>query len=369
MFWNWQQIDWPNFQWDQSKLQAYESKFLKQSGIQIGSTKHINENGFVELAIDLITDEALRTSEIEGEYLDRDSVQSSLRKNFGFDVPNYRIKPAEFGIAAIMTDLYENHTSSLNHELFFKWHKLLTNGRQDLKDIGSYRTHTDIMQVVSGRVDKPKVHFEAPPSSTVTDEMQHFIKWWNRTKPGSKNELTPLVRAGVAHLYFVCIHPFEDGNGRIGRALIEKCLSEDMGKPTLIAISQTIYRNKKDYYQKLEDNNKHSEITDWLIYFSEMVLEAQTYTIQLVSFLIEKTKLFDRLRNQINNRQLKVLERMFREGLEGFTGGLSAENYISITGTSRATASRDLADLLDKGAFIKTGQLKSTRYHLNVDLY
>lgn len=141
-----------------------------------------------------------------------------------------------------------------------------------------------------------------------------------------------------------------------------------MGKPSLIAISQTIYRNIKDYYQKLETNNKHLEITDWLTYFSEMVLEAQTYTIRLVNFLIEKTKLFDRLRNQINERQMKVLERMFREGLEGFIGGLSAENYISITGTSRATASRDLADLHEKGALTKTGQLKSTRYHLNIEV-
>lgn len=193
MTWNWQQSDWPNFRWEQLKLQAYETKFLRQSGIQIGSSKHINEDGFVELVIDLITNEAMKTSEIEGEYLDRDSVQSSLRKNFGIEVSNHRTKPAEFGIAAIMTDLYQNHLSPLNHDLLFKWHELLTNGRLDLKDIGSYRTHADAMQVVSGRVDKPNVHFEAPPSSTVTDEMQQFIEWWHHTKPGSENQLTPLV--------------------------------------------------------------------------------------------------------------------------------------------------------------------------------
>jgi len=245
---------------------------------------------------------------------------------------------------------------------------MLTSGRRDLTDIGRYRTHEDPMQVVSGRIDKPEVHFEAPPSSDMQKEMDAFLAWWRETAPGGRNALPALTRTGIAHLYFVCVHPFEDGNGRIGRALAEKSLAQSQGEPTLIALSQTIDRNRKAYYNALERNNKANEITDWLVYFSNTVLEAQEYSLDMIDFLIEKTRLYDRVKGQLNERQQKVLERMFREGLEGFKGGLSAENYISITGTSRATATRDLQDLVEKGALLKTGALKSTRYHLNIKL-
>jgi len=366
MTWNWQQSDWPDFRWNNAKLKPLESLFLKQSGIQIGSTKHFDESEFRYLVIDLITSEAMKTSEIEGEYLDRKSVQSSIRHNFGLEINNRRVSLAEHGIAALMTDLYQNFSEPLTHDILYEWHSMLTNGRNDLQDVGAYRTHKDTMQVVSGRVDKPTIHFEAPPSAAVFNEMQKYISWWHRTTPRASDELPPLIRAGIAHLYFVCIHPFEDGNGRIGRALVEKALSEELGKPTLIALSQIIERDKKLYYKKLEENNKHNEITDWLIYFSNTILKAQEYSLKLIDFLIQKTKLFDQLRNKLNHRQTKVLERMFREGIDGFKGGLSAENYISITGASRATVTRDLTDLLAKGALLKTGQLKSTRYYLNI---
>lgn len=198
--------------------------------------------------------------------------------------------------------------------------------------------------------------------------MDAFMAWWKATSPGSKNPLPALTRTGIAHLYFVCIHPFEDGNGRIGRALAEKSLAEYQGEPTLIALSQTIERNRKAYYEALEHNNKDNEITGWLAFFSSTVLEAQDYSLDMIDFLIEKTKLHDRVRGQLNERQSKVLERMFREGPGGFKGGLSAENYISITGASRATATRDLQDLVEKSVLLKKGKLKSTRYHLNVKL-
>lgn len=368
MPWNWEQKDWPDFRWDSSALAALEAQFLHQSGILIGSTKHFKDDEKAVLIVDMMTGEAVKTSEIEGEILNRDSVQSSIRRNFGLDADNRRVSPAERGIAEMMVDLYRNFADPLSHQSLFEWHKLIASGRNDLKDIGRYRTHDDPMQVVSGPIHDPKIHFEAPPSSHMKAEMDRFIQWFAKTAPGQKAELPALTRAGIAHFYFVCIHPFEDGNGRIARALAEKALSQSLGQPTLVALSQIIQSKRKAYYDSLELNNKDNEITDWLLYFAQTVLEAQSYSLKMIDFLIEKTKLYDQVKAQLNERQAKVVERMFREGLEGFKGGLSAENYITITGTSRATATRDLQELVTLGALIKTGELKSTRYWLNVQI-
>lgn len=368
MAWNWQQKDWPHFDWDEDALAKAETQFLRQSGMLNGAIRHFSESDRNLLVVDLITGEAIKTSEIEGEYLNRDSVQSSILRNFGLETDHRRVRPAERGIADMMTDLYKHFGKSLSHTTLFNWHKMLTNGRQDLKDIGRYRRHTDPMQVVSGRLDKPHVHFEAPPSGNMKKEMNAFISWWRESAPDGSNPLPALTRTGIAHLYFVCIHPFEDGNGRIGRALAEKSLAECQGEPTLIALSQTIERNRKAYSAALERNNKNNEITDWLVYFATTILNAQEYSLDMVDFLIGKTKLYDRLKGKLNERQEKVLARIFREGLEGFKGGLSAENYISITGTSRATATRDLQELVEMSVLLKTGERKSTRYHLNKTL-
>lgn len=366
MKWNWQQKDWPKFSWDPKKLEILEDQFLHQAGILMGLTQHLHHENQSNITIDFITTEAIKTSEIEGEYLNRASVQSSIKANFGLKTGRRRIKPAERGIADMMTNLFKNFDQPLSHQLLFNWHKMLTSGRYDLQDIGRYRTHTEPMQIVSSRLDKPKIHFQAPPSKKMKQEMNAFIQWWKKTAPKTKNALKPLTRASIAHLYFVCIHPFEDGNGRIARALTEKSLAEYLGKPSLIALSQTIEENRKNYYDALEKNNKNNQIDNWMEYFASNILKAQNNSIRLVEFLIQKTKLYDQLKNQINPRQEKILERMFREGLKGFKGGLSAENYIRITKTSRATATRDLNDLVQKGALFKTGELKSTRYYLKL---
>lgn len=194
------------------------------------------------------------------------------------------------------------------------------------------------------------------------------MQWFARTAPGGEAPLPILTRAGMAHLYFVTIHPFEDGNGRIGRAIAEKVISEGLGHAALIALSLTINRGRATYYDMLERSNKDNEITDWLVYFAATIVQAQAHSQSLVEFLIGKTRFYDRLRGLLNERQEKVLARMFREGPAGFKGGLSAENYLRITGTSRATATRDLQDLVDKQALTRTGALKSTRYHLLLEV-
>lgn len=366
--WSWQQEDWPNFPYERKKLEALEAEFLRQAGIFIGTVKHIPTSDQEQLTVDLISDEALKTSQIEGEILNRESLQSSIRLNFGLASDHRKIPPAEQGIAEMMVDLYRNFAAPLSDELLFAWHRMLMHGRRDIEDVGRYRMGEGPMQVISSPIHEPRVHFEAPPSTRLQGEMVQFIKWFNQTSPGEKSSLPVLIRAGITHWHFVTIHPFEDGNGRIARALAEKAISQGLEQPTLLALSHVINSKRKTYYEILERTNKRNDITDWLVYFAETILEAQRHAQRVVEFLVAKTKFFDQLRGGLNSRQEKALARMFREGPSAFKGGLSAENYIGITGTSRATATRDLYDLVQKKALIQTGVLKGTRYHLNLML-
>lgn len=366
MVWNWQSREWPIFTYDSNALEPLETQFLLQSGEFFGACKHIGPNDQETLKIELISEEAVKTSEIEGELLDRSSVQSSLRQQFGIAAEAPGVKPAERGISEMMVDLYRNFARPLDDQTMFGWHKMLLKGDLSVRVIGGYRTHSDPMQVVSGPLHKRKVHFEAPPSDRLPDDMKRFIAWFNETAPRGKQALPALTRASLAHLYFVCIHPFEDGNGRIGRALAERSLAQNLGQPSLVALAYTIERKRKDYYEALERNNKDLEVSDWMIYFANTILDAQKNTIARVDFYLAKARFYERFRDMLNERQEKVVARMFREGIDGFKGGLSADNYISITRTSRATATRDLQELVVTGAFTRTGQLRHTRYHLNL---
>ena len=364
--WNWEQPDWPHFKFHAADLEQFEEQFLIESGLLLGSLEHIDEQETTHLRVEIITHEALKTSEIEGEHLNRDSLQSSIRRHFGLQTDGSDVPAAEKGIADMMIDLYQHFSEKLTHKLLYKWHEMMMSGRVDLQDIGHYRTSTEPMQVVSGPMNNPKVHFEAPASEQMQAEMRDFIKWFNDSGAQDKTPLPSITRAGITHLYFVSIHPFEDGNGRAARALSEKALAQSLGRPTLTALSMFIEEHRKDYYDALKRASKTNEITEWLVYFGNVVTGAQQHSQQLVSFLIQKTKLFNRLGDQLNKRQEKVLLRMFKEGPRGFKGGLSAGNYINITRTTRQTATRDLGDLVRKGALIKKGEKRYARYYLNL---
>ena len=214
----------------------------------------------------------------------------------------------------------------------------------------------------------PKIHFEAPPSVRIPSEMTQFVDWFNGTGQAGAEPLPAITRAGIAHLYFESIHPFEDSNGRIGRAIAEKSLAQSLGQPSLMALAATILARRARYYTALEAANKENEMTDWLAWFAGVTIEAQRRTIALIEFLIDRTKLLDRLAGQLNDRQQKALQRMFKEGPEGFKGGLSAGKYSTITGASPATTTRDLADLTEKGALIREGERKHARYKLSIPL-
>lgn len=368
MRWNWQQEDWPHFAYDASPLRPAEDAFLTGGGVIIGILHHVEADAQQGLAIELISQEVVDSSAIEGEVLDRSSVQSSLARQLGFSTDRRKANAAEAGAAELMADLYRRYYAPLSDELLFAWHRMLMNGRRDIVDIGHYRTHADPMQIVSGPLQAPRVHFEAPPSDRVAREMARFIQWFNDTAPGGTEPLPAITRAGIAHLWFETIHPFEDGNGRLGRAIAEKALAQSLRTPTLTALAETIHRHRKDYYGALHRASRDNHINDWLRWFADIVTAAQTRTVCRVRFLIAKTRMLDRLHDRLNARQEKALVRMFAEGVDGFAGGLSAQNYRTITEAAPATATRDLAGLVEMGALIRTGDLRYARYRLALPL-
>ena len=230
-------------------------------------------------------------------------------------------------------------------------------------EVGKWRTSAEPMQIVSGAIGKTQIHYEAPPSRQVPAKMKRYLEWFN----GSKN-LKGAVRAGVAHLYFECIHPFSDGNGRVGRAISETALSQEIGHPALLSLSTTIQNRQQDYYDALSRSSRGSlDITGWLVWFTDLVLDSQREAKAQISYVLSKAQFWDTHVDRLNERQNKILGRMFREGPEGFKGGMSAQKYSKITKCSKATATRDLAELLKMGAFKKLDDGgRSTRYDIQL---
>jgi Fic family protein len=362
MKWNWQLQNWPKFSFEPDKIVEMEKQFLLSVGESVAFLKSISSEDRKQFIIEILSQEGFESSKIEGEILERESLQSSIKKHFGLKNSFKQNAPKEAGMANLLCDIYESFSDPLSHEMLYKWHSMLFDESNKSIECGKYRSFDEPMQIVSHRYDRHEVFFEAPPSNRIYSEMEVFIDWFNSIKTSD----SIFVRAAIAHVYFESIHPFEDGNGRIGRALVEKVLSQGVGKPILIAVSKVLEKNKKNYYAELGKCNHTLDIQDWIGFFSNIILKAQQESIDLLNFLIEKTKLLLNLSSDFNHRQEKVLLRMFSEGLEGFKGGLSAENYIKITKTSRATATRDLADLVKMGALFKTGELRYTRYWLNI---
>lgn len=366
--WNWQTKGWPNFQWESEKLLRAENMFIEGAGVVAGALRHMLLDDQQLLSVELISAEALDTSEIEGEYLNRDSVHSSIRRELGLKTDKHGVAPAEAGVAEMMVNLYKTLPDPLDEFTLFEWHKMLMNGRRDLDEIGSYRRHVEPMQIVSGPDYARKIHYEAPPSAQVAKEMAYCLEWFSATSPGSTSALPALTRAAIVHLWFESIHPFEDGNGRIGRAIAEKALAQGFGSPIMTVLAKILLKRRKEYYSLLNAASKSLEITDWILWFATAAIEAQRNTLTYIDFIINKTKLIDSVRNKLNARQEKALLRMFREGPDGFKGGLSAANYMQVTGATSASTTRDLHDLVEKGALRRVGERKSTRYFLAMDL-
>lgn len=365
MQYNWQHKDWPYLQYDLSDLEGSLLRLVEGqgqiSGLLAALPPHIKERS----VIDIMVTEAVKTYAIEGEYLSRDDVLSSIRNHLGLNRFPERIKDKRAeGVARLMIAVREHYQEELSTSMLFDWHRVMMEPYLNINK-GQWRSGREPMQIVSGAVGKEIVHFEAPPSSIVPDEMERFITWFNRTAPGQQKAMPYApVRSAVAHVYFESIHPFEDGNGRIGRALSEKALSQGLGRPVLLNLSSAIASNRQTYYEALKEAQRTIEITAWIKYFINVIEKAQEMVIQQISFTIAKSHFFDRYAAQLNPRQEKVLNRMFEAGPDGFAGGMSAKKYGSIAKTSKSTATRDLQELKDMGALRMSGGGRSTRYEL-----
>lgn len=363
---NWQQNDWKLFKFQQEKIEDLLLMFTEKLGLAKGLLQSLSEKSHSESLIDLLVTEAIKNAEIEGEYFSRKDIMSSIKNNLGINTKLELVKDINAnGMAALVTEIHKQYELPLTETMLFNWHKMIFPSTNRIT-VGHWRSHSETMQVISGTIGKEKIHFEAPPSKMIPEEMSAFIKWFNETAPNGKHEIKYApIRCAIAHLYFETIHPFEDGNGRIGRAIAEKALLQTLRFPLLISLSSAIEADKKAYYQALKEGQKSNEITPWLVYFINTLIQAQNNAELLINFTLQKAKLFDKYKNVLNERQLKVLKRMLKEGPNGFVGGMTAKKYIKITSTSKATATRDMQYLKELEIFVSFGEGRSTSYKIN----
>jgi Fic family protein len=359
---NWQLPSWTKFKYNLKEIEPLLLVFIEKSGISKGLTNALSKKQKTQTIIDVLVTEAIKNSEIEGEFLSRKDVMSSIKNNLGLGKEkNIRDMNAN-GMANLVTEIHKNYELSLSENVLFDWHKMIFSSKTRIL-VGNWRQHNEPMQVVSGRIGKEIIHFEAPPSKRVPKEMASFIEWFNNTAVNSEHSILHApVRSAIAHLYFESIHPFEDGNGRIGRAIAEKSLFQSINYPLLISLSTSIEANKLNYYNALKEAQQTNEITNWIIYFIGILIDSLDNSEKLIDFTLKKTRLFDFYQNDLNERQLKVIKRMLDAGPGGFEGGMTAKKYMRITKTSKATATRDIQKLKDFGVFSSTGGGRSTSY-------
>ena len=360
MRYNWQHSNWPNFEYSLDTLQNTLYAYAKLSGSIIGTAKELDTVFTEDALIDLMVEEAVKTSTIEGELFNPEDIRSSIRNQLSLNVPSLHVSDKKtVALAELMIHLRNTYHLPLSQDMLFQWHKLLFPVPTSL-EVGKWREGEDPMQIVSGPIGHEKVYFEAPPSSLVPEYMERFIEWFN-----SSLNLPGPIRAGIAHLYFESIHPFSDGNGRIGRAIAEKALSQDLGFPCVLSLSKAIFASKKHYYAELNLASQDSlDISKWLHYFVNTVYQAQCDAEKGVAFVVEKSKFWKKFTGLLNLRQEKVILRMFKEGVDGFEGGMSARKYMVIANCSKATATRDLGELLQLGCFSASGGGRSVRYDI-----
>ena len=367
----WQYPEWPSFTWNDSRLIALLSEVRNLEGKIQGMMGGLGFDVQSMTALNVMTEDVLRSNEIEGVILNSDKVRSSIAKHLGIDTAGLP-QPDRYteGVVQIMMDAVTNCNKPLTPERLFNWHAaLFPTGRSGMYPItvGAYRTGGEPMQIVSGAMGKEKVHYEAPPSDVVPDMMTDFLTWIN----SDNTVIDPVLKAAVAHLWFVAIHPFDDGNGRLTRTITDMQLAKADGfHLRFYSMSAEILREKKTYYEILEHTTGNStDITEWLEWFLNTMKSSILRAEETVKRVVSKSSFWQRHREiPMNERQVKVVNMIW----DGFTGKLTSSKWAKITKTSQATALRDITDLIEKGILIAAADGgRSSNYLLkdNADQY
>jgi len=370
LMWIWEKKGWPNFTYDLSRHQGALDRLIVSSKEIFGRIEALPSEAQSDALIDLVVSEAIRTSFIEGQDLDRVSVRASVKHLAGLSSVKPLTKDQRAnGISALLLDVIKRWNQPLSDEILCAWQSEIVSGLSlSLVTSGDYRF--DDVVIGSTVVGNDRVYFQAPPPDRVELEMTDFLKWYNKNSNEERLGLS-IIRAAIAHLWFETIHPFDDGNGRVGRAIADHALSQAYGHPIISGLSTAITQNKssrKKYYDELEKAQTGDlDIDNWLSYFITVVSEAQAYSKQVLDFVIAKTRYYESYRDQLNERQNKVITRMFDEGVNGFEGGISAKKYMRIGDCSKATATRDLKILASIEAIKPLpGAGRNTSYELNL---
>ena len=357
---------WPDFHWDKEKLSRLLSEVRYKQGKLTGRMESMSFSLQAEVTLLTLSLDVLKSNEIEGEILNPEQVRSSIARRLGMDIAGSIPADRDVeGVVEMMLDATQHVNMPLTDERLFGWHAaLFPTGRSGMYKIvvGAWRTNTqrNPMQVVSGLVGRETVHFEAPSSSVVVEEMDKFLQWFN-----SNNDIDPVIKAAIAHLWFVTIHPFADGNGRIARTISDMLLTRtDQNSQRFYSMSAQIRNERKAYYDILEKTQKSTlDITEWLFWFLNCLDSSLSATEEILTKVIRKSRLWENLKGySLNDRQQKMLNAL----IDGFDGKLTTSKWAKLTNTSQDTASRDIHNLIDKGILIKEAAGgRSTSYMLN----
>ena len=371
----WQLKQWPRFNVQEAALRSALSSARQEQGKVMGLARAIGMADFAHVAQDIWVDEALATAAIEGEKLDLAAVRSSVLRRLG--LPGGGPLPASRsvdGLLDVMQDGMATAGTALDDDRLWRWQGALfpagTSGIHRIA-VGRYRDSQEPMQVVSGPIGRETLHYEAPSAAVVPQEMRRFLDWFNGSKPhaGATASVDGIVRAALCHLWFESVHPFDDGNGRIGRAIVDMALAQDDGSSQrLYGMSRQLMREREAYYSQLEQAQRGSlDVTPWVQWFLDQFRLACVASQQVIEQAVDKSRFWkEHAATAINKRQRKALLKMLEAGNSGFAGGMSASKYGSVTRTSKATATRDLAELERNGLLITSGQGRSTRYWVNI---
>ncbi len=365
----WQQPGWPALGYDAGALQAGLRDAHRARSFVAGRLSAIGLDEGLRLAAESWAQEALATAAIEDERLDLDAVRSSVCRRMGVEgAHRMRVPRHVEGLLDVMEDALGSAGAKLTDERLQSWQQaLFPTGFSGLNRVlvNAYRAGPVPMRIVSGSIGRERVHYEAPPSRALTREMKRFLSWFNaRTEPDA------IVRAALAHLWFETIHPFEDGNGRVGRAIIDLALAHDvvyLGR--MVRISQQLQDNRDAYYDELQRAQRRGlDVTSWVLWFISQVQSACDKAGRVVDLTLAKARFWaTHADKDLNARQRKVVNLLLDAGPRGFEGGMNTRKYEALASTSRATSSRELIELANLGVLAVTGAGRSTRYHLNLE--